>query len=84
MMSMPSLSLATLSTAATLLLGAGTANAQADLDHERDHDRGHRTVFARYLVTNQDYQSADPSAELKIAAYEKEIRQAQGGIDGSP
>lgn len=44
----------------------------------------HRMVFAHYLVTNQDYQGdTDATQEAKIAAYEKEIRQAQAaGIDG--
>lgn len=43
-----------------------------------------RLVFAHYMVTNQDYQAdTDPTQELKIASYEREIRQAQAaGIDG--
>jgi len=43
-----------------------------------------KTVFAHYLLTNQDYQGdTDSTQELKIAAYEKEIKQAQAaGIDG--
>ena len=43
-----------------------------------------KTVFAHYLVTNQDYQGdTDPTQEAKIAAYEKEILQAKAaGIDG--
>ena len=43
-----------------------------------------RMVFAHYMVTNQDYQgSSDPTQEAKIAAYEREIQQAQAaGIDG--
>lgn len=43
-----------------------------------------RMVFAHYLVTNQDYQGdTDPTQELKITAYQKEIQQAQAaGIDG--
>ena len=43
-----------------------------------------RMVFAHYMVTNQDYQgNTDPTQELKIAAYEREIQQAQAaGIDG--
>ena len=43
-----------------------------------------KTVFAHYLVTNQDYQGdTDPTQEAKISAYEKEIQQAQAaGIDG--
>jgi glucan endo-1,3-alpha-glucosidase len=43
-----------------------------------------RLVFAHYMVTNQDYQgNTDPTQEAKIAAYEKEIQQAQAaGIDG--
>jgi glucan endo-1,3-alpha-glucosidase len=41
-----------------------------------------RKVFAHYMLTNQDYQG-DTNAEAKIAAYEREIRQAQAlGIDG--
>jgi hypothetical protein len=43
-----------------------------------------KRVFARYMVTNQDYQGdTDPTGEAKIAAYEREIQQAQAvGIDG--
>jgi glucan endo-1,3-alpha-glucosidase len=43
-----------------------------------------RMVFAHYMVTNQDYQGdTDPTGEAKIAAYEREIQQAQAvGIDG--
>jgi len=42
-----------------------------------------KMVFAHYMVTNQDYQSDDTSGSAKIAAYEKEIQQAQAiGIDG--
>jgi glucan endo-1,3-alpha-glucosidase len=43
-----------------------------------------RTVFAHYLLTNQDYQGdSDPTQEAKISAYEREIQQAQAvGIDG--
>jgi glucan endo-1,3-alpha-glucosidase len=43
-----------------------------------------KMVFAHYMVTNQDYQgNTDPTQELKIAAYEREIQQAQAaGIDG--
>ncbi|HEY4011569.1 MAG TPA: endo-1,3-alpha-glucanase family glycosylhydrolase [Acidobacteriaceae bacterium] len=48
--------------------------------------RGHaqRMVFAHYMLTNQDYQADDdPTQEKKIAAYEREIEQAQAlGIDG--
>jgi len=46
--------------------------------------KNHRMVFAHYLLTNQDYQGdTDATQEAKIAAYEKEIRQAQAaGIDG--
>lgn len=41
-----------------------------------------RLVFAHYMLTNQDYQG-DTGQEAKIAAYEREIRQAQAlGIDG--
>jgi glucan endo-1,3-alpha-glucosidase len=41
-----------------------------------------RTVFAHYLLTNQDYQDNSIS-EAKVRAYMKEIRQAQAiGIDG--
>ena len=43
---------------------------------------GQRMVFAHYMLTNQDYQG-DSSQEAKIAAYEREIQQAQAiGIDG--
>jgi glucan endo-1,3-alpha-glucosidase len=43
-----------------------------------------KMVFAHYMVTNQDYQgNTDPTQELKIAAHEREIQQAQAaGIDG--
>ena len=43
-----------------------------------------RLVFAHYMLANQDYQGdSDASQELKIAAYEREIREAQAmGIDG--
>ena len=43
-----------------------------------------KIVLAHYLLTNQDYQNdSDPTQELKIAAYQREIRQAQAaGIDG--
>ncbi len=46
--------------------------------------RSKKLVFAHYLVTNQDYQGdTDPTQEAKIAAYEREIHQAQAaGIDG--
>jgi hypothetical protein len=45
---------------------------------------GQRMVFAHYMVTNQDYQGdTDPTQERKIAAYEREMREAQAvGIDG--
>ncbi len=48
------------------------------------HAQTQRMVFAHYMVTNQDYQGdTDPTQELKIAAYEREIQQAQAiGIDG--
>jgi len=48
------------------------------------HAQAQRTVFAHYLVTNQDYQGdTDATQEAKIAAYEREIQQAQAaGIDG--
>lgn len=54
-----------------ILLTAASASAQ-------------RMVFAHYMLTNQDYQGdSDPTQELKIAAYEREIREAQAaGIDG--
>jgi glucan endo-1,3-alpha-glucosidase len=43
-----------------------------------------RLVFAHYMLTNQDYQGdSDPTQELKIASYEREILEAQAiGIDG--
>ena len=43
-----------------------------------------RMVFAHYMLTNQDYQNdSDPTQELKIKAYQREIQQAQAaGIDG--
>jgi glucan endo-1,3-alpha-glucosidase len=41
-----------------------------------------RTVFAHYLLTNQDYQD-NSTSEAKVRAYMKEIQQAQAiGIDG--
>jgi len=48
------------------------------------HAQAQRTVFAHYMVTNQDYQGdTDSTQEAKIAAYEREIQQAQAaGIDG--
>ncbi len=92
MWSKASLPLAALSATVAMLLSAGPMNAQDDdrgqdrgQDHGQSWERNHgaREVFAHYLVTNQDYQSDDPSGELKIAAYEKEIQQAQAaGIDG--
>ncbi len=47
-------------------------------------DQNRRMVFAHYLLTNQDYQGdTDATQEAKIAAYQREIRQAQAaGIDG--
>lgn len=43
-----------------------------------------RLVFAHYMLTNEDYQGdSDSTQELKIASYEREIREAQAiGIDG--
>jgi hypothetical protein len=43
-----------------------------------------KMVFAHYMVTNQDYQDdSDPTGQLKVQAYEKEIQQAQAaGING--
>ncbi len=56
---------------AALLLG-GTAPTTAQ-----------KAVFAHYMVATQDYQGDDSTGEQKIAAYEKEIQQAQAvGIDG--
>lgn len=48
------------------------------------HLHGQRLVFAHYMVTNQDYQGdSDPTQELKITSYEREMREAQSaGIDG--
>jgi glycosyl hydrolase family 71 len=41
-----------------------------------------KMVFASYMVTNQDYQgNTDPTQELKIAAYEREIQQAQAWVE---
>lgn len=41
-----------------------------------------RLVFAHYMLTNQDY-SGSADQETKIAAYQREIREAQAmGIDG--
>ncbi len=55
-----------------LLVSASSAPAQQ------------RMVFAHYMLTNQDYRGDDdPTQERKIAAYEREIREAQAmGIDG--
>ena len=60
-------------TVLVIILGAWCAPAMAQ-----------RMVFAHYMVTNQDYQgNTDPTQEAKIAAYEREIQQAQAaGIDG--
>ncbi|MGD0964567.1 MAG: glycoside hydrolase family 71 protein [Candidatus Acidiferrales bacterium] len=60
---------------AAFLFGLGSDPAQA---------QNQRLVFAHYLVTNQDYQGdTDPTQEAKIAAYQREIQQAQSaGIDG--
>ncbi len=60
-----------LAAALALVMSATAAQAQ-------------KTVFAHYLVTNQDYQGdTDPTQEAKIAAYEREIMQAKAaGIDG--
>ncbi len=46
--------------------------------------RAQRLVFAHYMLVNQDYQGdEDPTQERKIAAYQREIQQAQAlGIDG--
>jgi hypothetical protein len=54
-----------------LLLAGARASAQ-------------RLVFAHYMLTNQDYMGdTDPTQGLKIASYEREIREAQAiGIDG--
>jgi hypothetical protein len=50
---------------ALVLLAAGAASGQ-------------HLVFAHYMVTKQGYQAdTDPTQEAKIAAYEREIRQAQ-------
>src|ERR1700744_5454431 len=58
-----------------LLLASGLAVTPA---------QAQRMVFAHYMLTNQDYQGdTDPTQELKITAYEREIREAQAmGIDG--
>jgi glucan endo-1,3-alpha-glucosidase len=42
-----------------------------------------RTVFAHYMLANQDYVSDDAGSEQVIPSYEREILQAQAiGIDG--
>lgn len=42
-----------------------------------------RTVFAHFMLANQDYPAADAPGEQLIASYEREIQQAQAiGIDG--
>lgn len=57
---------------AVVVCGCGCASAAAQ-----------RMVFAHYLLANQDYAAEDPTGERKIAAYEREIREAQAiGIDG--
>jgi hypothetical protein len=50
----------------------------------RADELGRKLVFAHCLVTNLDYQGdTEPTQEAKIAAYEKEIQQAQSaGTDG--
>ncbi len=66
------------------LLAAGALAQNAAHAQERNDAHARKSVFAHYLVTNQDYQGdTDPTQEAKITAYEKEIRQAQAaGIDG--
>ena len=61
-----------------LLVLAGLFCATAKAQH------GPRMVFAHYMVTNQDYAGDNGhNEEEKIAAYEREIQQAQAlGIDG--
>ena len=45
--------------------------------------RAQRTVFAHYMLANQDYVSSTADSETVIASYQREIRQAQAiGIDG--
>jgi hypothetical protein len=45
--------------------------------------RAQRMVFAHYMLANRDYAPNDPTGEGDIAAYQREIRQAQAmGIDG--
>jgi glucan endo-1,3-alpha-glucosidase len=42
-----------------------------------------RTVFAHFMLANQDYVAGDADSETVIASYQREIRQAQAiGIDG--
>ncbi len=42
-----------------------------------------RQVFAHYMLANQDYAADTPTGELNIAAYQREIQQAQAiGVDG--
>ena len=67
----------------SVLLGVAlialTSPAQAPSRERQGH-----MVFAHYMVTNQDYVGDDgQNEEAKIAAYEREIQQAQAlGIDG--
>jgi len=57
-----------------LLAIACTANPRA---------HAQRTVFAHYMLANQDYVSSNAGSEAVIASYQREIRQAQAiGIDG--
>jgi glucan endo-1,3-alpha-glucosidase len=47
------------------------------------HAQTERRVFAHYMLANRDYAPDDPAGERDIAAYQREIRQAQSiGIDG--
>jgi len=47
------------------------------------HAQTKRLVFAHYMLANRDYAPEDATGEGDIAAYQREIRQAQSvGIDG--
>jgi glucan endo-1,3-alpha-glucosidase len=47
------------------------------------HGERPRLVFAHYMLANRDYAPNDASGEQDIAAYQREIQQAQSiGIDG--
>jgi len=47
------------------------------------HAQTQRLVFAHYMLANRDHAPDDPTGERDIAAYQREIHQAQAiGVDG--